>query len=137
MLVRNRRNLPNIDQGQSGVGRRFDPDELGVWTDELGNINFNAGTKSDLDVVRKRNLCEVAVRASIYIRDGYDVRSSCKRLQDVGGGRGPGTECERIAGVLESGDCAFEIVSGIRLAIRCGNHGRGAYRLGFAALEYS
>jgi hypothetical protein len=40
------------------------------------------------------------------------VRSCCERLEDVGGCCRPGTECERIAGVLKCGNGSFEIISG-------------------------
>ena len=62
--------------------------------------------------MRECDLGEVAVRAAVDVRDGDDVRACGKGLQDVGGGRGAGTESECIPGVLECCDCAFEVVAG-------------------------
>jgi hypothetical protein len=61
--------------------------------------------------VHERYLGEVAMGSSVYVRDGYNVRSRCKRLQNVGRGGGTGTESERIAGMLEGSDCGLEVVT--------------------------
>jgi len=88
--------------------------------------------------VRQGDLGEVAVRAAIDVRHGDDVRTGGERLQNVGsGGRARG-ECERIAGVLERCDCAFEVVAGQSVSLRS-FRGRfmSAYRLGLEEREYS
>jgi hypothetical protein len=69
MLMRNRSHFPNIYKRQRRVRRRLDPNELSIWTNKLDNVDFDAGTESNLDIVCKRYLGEVAVRSSIYIRD--------------------------------------------------------------------
>jgi hypothetical protein len=58
------------------------------------------------------DLCEVAVGAAVDIGNGDDVRAGRERLQDVGCGGRAGAVGERIVGVLERCDCAFEVVAG-------------------------
>jgi hypothetical protein len=54
---------------------------------------------------------EVAVRSTIDVRDGNDVRSYGQGLEDVGCGCGAGAVGERIAGVFERCNCLLEVVS--------------------------
>ena len=73
VLMRNRRDLPYVHQGQCRVRWRLDPDKLRVWANEFGNVDFDAWAECDLDIVCERYLCEVTVRSSVDIRDGYDM----------------------------------------------------------------
>lgn len=68
--------------------------------------------------MRKGDLGEVAVRATIDIRYRDDVRACSERLQDIGSRSRAGAEGKSIAGMLERCDCAFEVVAAGVLA--CG-----------------
>ena len=112
VLVRDGSDLADVDKGECWVGGRLDPDEFRVWADQLSDVDFDRRAEGDFDIVRECDLGEVAVRAAVDVRDGDDVRACGEGLQDVGGGRGAGTESECIPGVLEGCDCAFEVVAG-------------------------
>ena len=112
VLVGDGGDLADVDEREGRVGGRLDPDELRVGADQLGDVDFNARAEGHLDVVGEGDLGEVAVRAAVDVRHGHDVRAGGERLQDVGRRGRAGAEGERIAGVLERGDCAFEVVAG-------------------------
>ena len=65
------------------------------------------------------------------------MRSCGERLEDIGGGSGAGAEGERIAGMLESSNSAFEVVSAMTLIPILIALVANTYRLGFDDREYS
>ena len=140
VLVGEGRNLADVDELQGGVRGRLNPDELGVGLDQLLHVQLDRRRESDLDIVRQGDLCEVAVGAAVDIGDGDDVRAGCERLQDVGCGGRARAVGERIVGVLERCDCAFEVVAGGGVSAALATFWwstREAYRLGFDEREYS
>lgn len=143
VLVGNGGDLADVDEGQGRVRGRLDPDELGVGADQLNDVDLDGGREGDFDIVCQRDLGEVAVGAAVDVGDGDDVRAGSKRLQDVGSSGRAGAEGERIAGVLESCDCAFEVVTrGASVSLMLATFwwsytAREAYRLGLDEREYS
>jgi len=139
VLVRDGSDGADIDEREGGVGGRFNPDQLRVRADQLLDVDLDRRAEGYFDIVRERDLGEVAVRAAVDIGDGDYVRARGERLQDVGCGGRAGAEGERIASVLERCDCAFEVVAAGVLA--CYGHflveRPAAYRLGFDEREYS
>jgi hypothetical protein len=67
MLVRNCCDFSDVDERQCGVRGRLDPDELGIGSNEVGNVNLNAGAECDLDIMRESYFGEVAMCSSIYV----------------------------------------------------------------------
>jgi hypothetical protein len=118
MLVRDGSDGADVDEREGGVGGRFNPDQLRVGADQLLDVDLDRRAEGHFDIVRERDLGEVAVRAAVDIGYGDDVRARGERLQDVGCRGRAGAEGERIAGVLERCDCAFEVVAAGVLA--CG-----------------
>lgn len=55
-------------------------------------------------------LGEITMCTAVDVRDGNNVRSGGERLENVGGSSRARTESERIAGMLESSDCALKVV---------------------------
>ena len=144
VLVGNCRDFADVDKGQRGVRGRLNPDELGVWADEFGNVDFDTRAEGHLDVVCEGHFGEVAVRSAVDIRDGHDVRACCERLQNVGCGGGARGVGERIAGVLERCNGLFKVVSAKMPVSRDSwslhvskDKEEKTYRLGFEEREYS
>lgn len=67
MLMRDGCNFSDIHQGQCGVGGRLDPDELGIWADQVRDVNLDGWAECDLDIVCSRYLGKVAVGSSVHI----------------------------------------------------------------------
>lgn len=109
VLVGDRDDMADIDKAQGRVRGGLDPDEARILVDVLRDVDFNLGSKSDLDAVRLGNLREVAVGAAVDVRHGDDVGSGSEGLQDVCGGGRAGREGEGVFGVLEGGDGGLEV----------------------------
>lgn len=74
-------NFSNIYQTQRRIARAFNPDQFRfVRSNELGDINFNAGRKRDLNAVGLCYFCEIAMSATVNIRYGHHMRASRKGL---------------------------------------------------------
>lgn len=74
-------NLSNVYQTQRRITRAFNPDQFRlVRSNELGNIDLNAGRKRDLDAVGLGYFCEIAMGATVDIRYGDDMGASRKGL---------------------------------------------------------
>lgn len=70
MLVGNGSDVPDINQAQSRVTRRFNPDEFRlVGPDHVGDIKLDAWRKRHLHAVRRGHLGEVTVSAPVDVRD--------------------------------------------------------------------
>lgn len=74
-------NFPNVHQTQRRIARAFNPDQFRlVRSNELGDIDLNAGRKGDLNAVGLGYFCEIAMGATVDIRYGHHMRASRKRL---------------------------------------------------------
>jgi hypothetical protein len=100
VLVRDGRHFADVDERERRVRGRLDPDELGGGADQLGDVDFDARAEGHLDVVRKGDFGEVAMRAAVDVGHGNDVRAARERLKDVGGGCGARTEREGVPGMF-------------------------------------
>jgi hypothetical protein len=67
VLVRDCSDLADIYEGQCRVRGRLNPDELGVGSDEVCDVDFDARAECDFDIVCERYLSEVAVRSSVDV----------------------------------------------------------------------
>ena len=91
MLVSNRSNFADIDQRQGRIAGTFDPYQLRFMRPyQFGNVDFDTRGECDLNAVCGSDLGKVAVCSSIYIRDGDNVRTSGKRLENSGSRCGTG-----------------------------------------------
>lgn len=74
-------NLSDVYQTQRRIARAFNPDQFRlIWSDELGDVDLNAGRKGNLDAVGLGYFCEIAMGATIDIGYGHHMRASCKGL---------------------------------------------------------
>ena len=70
IAVGNVSNGLDIDQTEGGVGRGFDPDELGLfWANQTLDLSLDGGRESDIDAVGGGNLGEVSVGTTVDIGD--------------------------------------------------------------------
>lgn len=68
MLVCDRRHFPDINQPQGRVRRTLDPYQFGlVGPDQIFHVELNARSESDLDAMRRGDLGEVPVCATIDV----------------------------------------------------------------------
>lgn len=104
-------NSADIDQAKSWVGWGLDPDELGLWSDVLGEVDLDLWSEGNLDVVCLGDLSEVSVSSSVDVGNGNDVGSCGQRLEDHSGGGGSRGESKSIFGVLKSGHGLLKVVS--------------------------
>lgn len=112
MLVGDGSDPADIHQPHSRVRRALDPDKLGIiWPDQPFDINFNARGEGNVNAVRRRDLCEVPVCATVDIGDGYDMGPGGKGLEDRGRGCGTGGEGESVFCVLERCYTFLELIS--------------------------
>lgn len=104
--------LADVHQPKRWVRWGLDPDEFGViWPDQLLNIGLDGRGESDMNAMSGSDLGEVAVGATVNVRNRHDVGAGRKRLKDNGGRRGAGGEGEGISGVFESGNGFFKVVT--------------------------
>lgn len=104
-------NSADIDQAESWVGWSLDPDELGLWSDVLGEVDLDLWGEGHLDVVCLGDLGEVSVGSSVDVGNRDNVGACSQRLEDYSGGGGSRRESKSILGVLKSGDSSLEVVS--------------------------
>ena len=68
MLMRDAGDGADVGQAQCRIAGRLDPDELRLTgTDELGNVKFDAGRKSDLYAMSGGNLRKIAMCPAIDV----------------------------------------------------------------------
>ena len=112
VLMGNGSHLADIHQPERRVRRGLDPDEFGlIWPDQLLDIGFDGRRECDMDAMGGSDLGEVAVGATVNVRNGHDVRAGGKGLEDDGGGRGARGEGEGISSVFESSNSLFKVVT--------------------------
>lgn len=104
-------NSADVDKAQGGVARTLDPDEAGVISDVLADVDLDLRGEGDLDTVGLGYLGEVSVGSTVDIGDGNDVTTSGKALENDSSGGATAREGEGIAGMLESGDGGLEVGS--------------------------
>lgn len=74
-------NFSNVYQTQRRIARAFNPDQFRlVRSNELGDIDLNAGRKGDLDAVGLGYFCEIAMGTTVDIRYGDHMGASRKGL---------------------------------------------------------
>lgn len=113
VLVGNIGNGLDVDQAEGGVGGGLNPDELGVGTDDRGNIgSIGKIDKRDLDSEGRGDLGEVAVGASVDVVDRDDVGSSREGRDDGGSGGRSGREGQTVLGALQSSNGGLKGVAG-------------------------
>ena len=81
MLMGDRSHIADINQPQSWVTWTFDPNELGldpsvsVITDHPLDVDFEGRRESHFDAMSGGHLGEVAMRATVDVRDGNYMRA--------------------------------------------------------------
>lgn len=76
MLMRNCRHSANVHQAQRRVARALNPDKLGLaWPYERRHVDLDAWRESHLNAMCSGNLCKVAMRSTVNIRYGDNMRA--------------------------------------------------------------
>lgn len=99
----------DVDKRESGVGRSLDPDELGLGLDQGLDVDFDAGSEGDLDAVGGGDLCEVAVGATVDVRDRDNMAASGEGLEDDSSGGRARRESQGVFSSLKGGNAVFEV----------------------------
>lgn len=109
VLVSNGDDSSNVDQAQSRVAGRLDPDQTSLLSNVLCDVDLNLGSEGDLDSVSLGHLCEVTVSSTVDVRDGDDMAASGQTLENGSSGGTAAGEGESIAGVFQSGNGRLEV----------------------------
>lgn len=100
-----------VHQAKGGIAGALNPYQLClVRPDQLGNVDFNAGRKSNLNAVCCCDLGEVAMSAAVDIRDRDNMGALCERLKDGGGCGGAGRERKGVFGMFERSNGLLKVV---------------------------
>lgn len=109
MLVCNIRNSLDVNKAQGGVGRSFDPDKLGVWANDRGDIaGIGKVNESDLNSENRGNLGKITVGATVNVVHRDDVRSSGEGADNSRSGSRSRGEGQSVLGTLKSSDGGLE-----------------------------
>ncbi len=77
VLVRDGRDIADVDEAESWVAWGFDPDQAClVGADQFGDVALDAGGEGDLDAVGSGDLGEIAMGAAVDVGDGDNVGAS-------------------------------------------------------------
>lgn len=104
-------NGTDVDKSQGRVARAFNPDEASLLVDVLADIYLDFRSKGHLHAVGLSNLGEVAVGATVHVRDGDDMTAGSEALEDVCRRGTAAGEGKSISGVLESSNGSLKVGS--------------------------
>src|SRR5688572_1351060 len=109
MTVGSGDNSADIDQAESWVAGRLDPDKAGLVGNVLCDVDLNLWGERDTNSMGFCDLCEVAVSPSVDIRDRNDVIASSEALEDNSSGGTAGRKGEGVASMLERCNSGLEV----------------------------
>ena len=77
------RHVADIHQAEGRVAWALNPDQLGfIRSDQLGNVDFDAGRERNLNPVGRSHLGEVSMSSTVDVRNGDHMRACSERLKD-------------------------------------------------------
>lgn len=121
VTVGGRDDCTDVDKSEGRIAGRLDPDQAGLISDVLCDIDLDLRSEGDTNTVSLCDLSEIAVGTSVHVGDRNDMVTGCEALEDDSGGGAAGGEGEGVSGVLEGGDSSLEVravrVGGTRVLI--------------------
>ena len=113
VLLNDIRNSPHINNLQGRVGRRLNPDHLGVWSDGGGHLGRVGGVNERcLQVQLGGDLPEVAVGPTVQVVHRHDVVPGLEEQGDGVGGGQAAREGDGVLAAVQGGQAGLQDIPG-------------------------